>query len=74
MAWKLLSNRPVADQVSRLLSEPVIDRFVSGAHIICNLSISETMGLHREGTGERITLRPPWAVYGRLAKAGEPFA
>lgn len=45
LAWNRLSNRSVADYVSAILSEPVVDRSVSGAHIIYNLPISGSMGL-----------------------------
>lgn len=46
LAWNRSSGHSIANEVERLLGEPVLDRSVSGAQVMYALPITGAMGLH----------------------------
>lgn len=46
LAWHSGSRASVSDGVERILSEPVVDRSVSGARVFYSLPVSGALGMH----------------------------
>ncbi|MFC4668760.1 SGNH/GDSL hydrolase family protein [Seohaeicola nanhaiensis] len=45
LAWNRADDMAIADQVEKILGQPVIDRSVVGAHVIYQLPVSGKMGM-----------------------------
>lgn len=45
LAWNRTSRAAVSDQVEAILKQPIVDRSVSGAHVIYELPVSGALGM-----------------------------